>query len=327
MGYIDFHCDTLMKGFFNGLDDIYAMENSMVNIEKLVKGQNEAQFFAIFFPPRDAGKRRGEQGMELPPDPEYFAGMRQLLLSTIEKHPEVIAFTTNYEELLKHGKENKISAFLTMEDGRAVGGSMEQLEEFYRQGVRLISLTWNFENCFGFPNSPEPEKMKLGLKKFGKEAVLRMNELGMIVDVSHLSDGGFYDVAEISAKPFVASHSNARALSPHPRNLTDEMIRILGEKGGVAGLNFSGAFLQEDITCLESTVERMVEHVLYLMDKGGEDLIAVGTDFDGIGGQLEIGSPDQMEVLFAALQRRGLTGRQMDKFMWQNARRVIRETM
>lgn len=326
MGYIDLHCDTLMKGYFQDLDDIYSMKDTMINIEKLKAGGASAQFFAVFFPPR-TGNRWHDAIRPMPEDLEYFAGMRELLLSTVAKHSDELALAGNFADLQANEAAGKISAFLTMEDGRAVQGSMDRLIDFYNKGVRLISLTWNFENCFGFPNSPDPELMKLGLKPFGKEAIECMNELGMLIDVSHLSDGGFYDIAEISKKPFVASHSNARELSPHPRNLTDDMIRTLGECGGVAGLNFNGPFLQKDITSDVSDVDRMVEHVLYLLNKGGEDLIAIGTDFDGIGGKLEISNASEMDRLYTALVKAGLTPRQMDKFWHDNAARVIKEAL
>lgn len=134
---------------------------------------------------------------------------------------------------------------LTVEDGRMVNGSFDRLEQLAKTGVRAIALTWNFENCFGAPNSRDPKIMSKGLSAFGKEAIEAMNELGILVDVSHLSDGGFYDVAKISKKPFVATHSDCRALAAHPRNLTDDMIRLLAQKGGVSGINFAPAFLDD----------------------------------------------------------------------------------
>ena len=152
-----------------------------------------------------------------------------------------------------------------------------------------------------------------------------MNRLGMLVDVSHLSDGGFYDVAKVCKGPFVASHSNARAIAPHPRNLTDDMIRVLAEHGGVAGLNLEGYFLNPDIRDAHSTVDRMVQHVQHMLQTGGEDLIAIGTDLDGIEGQLEISEPSKMELLFSALQKSGFTQRQLDKFMSGNVLRVLQD--
>lgn len=330
MGYIDLHCDTLLQGFLQGASDIYDLKDTHVNVKRLLSGGATAQFFAIFFP------RAGEKGGmhcggtycgEMPPDLVYFEALHKLLLDSIRAHPEEVAFARNADDLRKNAQAGKLSAFLTLEDGRAVQGSMTQLQEFYEQGVRLITLTWNDANCFGAPNTRDPVRMQKGLTAFGKEAVRFMQEQGMIVDVSHLSDGGFWDVAALARKPFVASHSNARSLSPHPRNLTDEMIRALAAKGGVAGLNLYGPFLQEDAASMTSTVERMVAHVTHMYRVGGEDILALGTDFDGVEGVLEIAHPEQMNLLFDALQSAGFTGRVLDKLQHENVERVLRETL
>ena len=214
---------------------------------------------------------------------------------------------------------------MTVEDGRMVQGRMDRLLFLYEQGVRAIALTWNYANCFGYPNSKEPEIMSKGLTDFGIEAIGEMNRLGIMVDVSHLSDGGFMDVARYSTKPFIASHSNCRELTVHPRNLTDEMIRILSEKGGVAGLNFCPDFVVPRGAQPDSTVGYLASHVLYMLKVGGEDCIALGTDFDGVGGHLEISHPTQMERLFDALHKKGLTQRQLDKFASGNVLRVMKE--
>ena len=323
MGYIDMHCDTLMHGFFKNVSDIYDIENTHINIKRLKNGGARAQFFAIFFPkPKEDGTTFLGK---MPPDLEYFDALHDLLFRTIERYPGEIAFAGNISDLKANAAAGKLSAFLTIEDGRAVNGSFEQLEKFHEAGVRLISLTWNFENCFGFPNSTDPEIMGKGLTDFGKAAIEVMNDLGIIIDVSHLSDGGFYDVAKLSKKPFVASHSNARSLSPHPRNLSDDMIRILAEKGGAIGLNFNGPFLNKDAASKQSTIEQMVAHVLHIYQVGGEDVI--GTDFDGIGGALEIEHPEQMQNLFDALLNAGFTERLLEKFKHENVERVIAETI
>ena len=141
----------------------------------------------------------------------------------------------NAEELKQNQDAGKISAFLTIENGSLIDGKMDKIREIYDLGVRLVTLTWNDDNCLGHCHSQKPEEMSRGLTGFGKEAVRYMQELGILVDVSHLSDGGFRDVAEASRRsgvPFVASHSNCRALAPATRNLTDAMIRELAECGG-----------------------------------------------------------------------------------------------
>ena len=318
--YIDMHCDSLLSAARNHLDDIYENPAGMLDIRRLQQTGMLAQFFAIFFPPRQ------EAYMEtFASDEAYFECLYKIFENTLQTYPEKVLFAGSAKDIQNNHAKNCLSAFLTLEDGRIIDGRLENIQKFYDKGVRLITLTWNFENCFGFPNSEKDDKMGKGLKKFGFEAVAEMNRLGILVDVSHLSDGGFYDVAKASDRPFVASHSNARAIAPHPRNLTDDMIRVLAEHGGVAGLNLEGWFLNPDISDARSTVDRMVQHVLHMLQTGGEDLIAIGTDLDGIEGQLEIAEPSQMELLFSSLQKNGFSQRQLDKFMSGNVLRVLQD--
>lgn len=324
MNYIDLHCDTLMMAFYGKKDDLYQLDRTMVDVCRLKEGKCLAQFFAMFMLPPRMLERLGDA---YPGDLGYIDFCRKTLLSTIEKHPEDMALALSAADLERNAAQGKVSAFLTFEDGRAVEGSMEKLERFYDMGVRLISLTWNQSNCFGHPNSADPAAMALGLTDFGKDAVARMNELGMLVDVSHLSDGGFWDVVNVTKKPFVASHSNCRAIAPHQRNLTDEMIRALADKGGVAGLNFCPQFLNRDVECKVERVEDIVRNARYMADKGGVDCVALGTDFDGIHGELEVGSPTQMHLLFDALKKAGFTECEVEKIAWRNALRVIRDTL
>jgi len=324
MNYIDLHCDTLMRAWEGGHEDLLTLPYS-VDLEKLEKGGAAAQFFAMFLLPEDYFEKLPEE--KRISDEAYIEALSDILFRTVERFPEKIALAHNATEFKQNKQDGKLSAFLTIEDGRSVQGKLENIQRYFDLGVRLITLTWNYENCFGFPNSEDPVQMKKGLKPFGKEAISYMEELGMLIDVSHLSDGGFYDVAEIATKPFVASHSNSRLLSPHPRNLTDDMIRILAEAGGVAGLNFAPAFLDRDIQSENSKIEDMSRHVRHLLKVGGEDLIALGSDFDGISGNLEIHEASQMDQLFDRLKKDGLTERQLDKFVSQNALRVIEETL
>ena len=146
----------------------------------------------------------------------------------------------------------------------------------------------------------------------------------MMVDVSHLSDGGFWDVADILSTPFVASHSNCRALCPHPRSLTDKMLRTLSDHGGVVGLNFCPAFLDGTE---KSTVSAMLAHLRHMIRVGGIDCVALGTDFDGIHGELEISGAHQMPNFFRAMEENGFTPYEIEKIAWKNAARVIKDTI
>ena len=145
-------------------------------------------------------------------------------------------------ELEAAEQAKKYAGILTVEEGGVLNGKAERVEQLYEQGVRLLTLTWNYENCIGSPDSRDTEVMQRGLKPFGIEVVRRMNELGMLVDVSHLSDGGFWDCIRYSTDPIVASHSNCRELCRHPRNLTDEMLRASGRKRRCCGIEFLFCF-------------------------------------------------------------------------------------
>lgn len=331
MPYVDFHCDTLMKACTAGMKHIGEFTKASVDIERLRESGAGAQFFAAFvFPKGSSGwKNLGladlDQAEGFEAEDRYISMTREILEETVKRYPEDLMFVVCGSQLEEALKQGKTAVFYTLEDGRSVGSSLEKLAYYRKMGVSLISLTWNYENCFGFPNSKEESLMNKGLKPFGKEAVEYMNELGMAVDVSHLSDGGFWDVVHISKKPFVASHSNCRALSPHPRNLTDEMIRALAEKGGVAGLNFCSNFLSPDITCTESRIADMASHIRHMANVGGIECVALGTDFDGIGGSLEIETPLQMHLLFEKLQEVGFSEEDVEKIAWKNAVRVLKE--
>jgi len=325
MKYIDLHCDTLMNVMLsNEKIDLASNDKTSVDFKRLKEGNAMAQFFAVFLPDMDTFK---EYGIEPIPDDEYIDRAVNILKESVEKNSHIIQMAYNIDDINRNHKDNKISAILTIEDGRSIDGKLEKIKKYYDMGIRLITLTWNYENSLGFPNSNDPEIMNKGLKPFGMEAVEYMNELGIIVDVSHLSDGGFYDVASVSKKPFIASHSNARDISPHRRNLTDDMIRIIGEKGGVVGLNFCASFLNENAKGPDSTIEMMVKHLNHIRNVGGEDVLALGTDLDGIKGNLEIDSCHKMPLLFNALEKAGWSTGLIEKFAYKNSLRVIEETM
>lgn len=318
MKLIDMHCDTLGK--FQWEQGRHLRENDFcIDLMKMKKAGSLAQFFACFI----YAKRFQDGDMW---EQSYNAALKMIAEGKKEfaDNADLIALATNYDEIMANEAAGKMSAILTVEEGGVLNGKIDRLEELYRQGVRLITLTWNWENCIGFPNSPDAELMKKGLKPFGFETVERMNDLGMIIDVSHLSDGGFWDVIEHSKKPIVASHSNARALCRHQRNLTDDMIRAMAEKGGVAGVNFYPCFVHKSEKITE---EHLADHVEYMYKKGGEDFVAMGTDFDGYSdGESTIVHIGQMDRVYDAIKKRGFSDRQMDKIWSENILRIIKGT-
>ena len=320
INYIDMHCDTLMKAWGKQWPDIYDRPEMMVDIRRLVQGGCKAQFFAIFLPSPKMKERMDLAQMD---DDDYINQLANIFRTTLDNYGNTVAQAGNLAQVRENANAGKLSAILTMEDGRSVDGKIEKLDHYYNMGVRVIGLTWNQENCFGAPNSTDPTIMAKGLTDFGKDAIVRMNELGMGVDVSHLSDGGFWDVANLTKKPFFATHSNCRSLNPHPRSMTDEMIRALADKGGVMGVNFCPAFLVQDVENNQATCDMLVAQLRHMVNVGGEDCAAIGTDFDGMGGDLEIASADQMPKLFTALERAGFTPRQTEKIAFANVERVM----
>jgi membrane dipeptidase len=167
---------------------------------------------------------------------------------------------------------------------------------------------------------PNTEK---GLTAFGIEVVKRMEQLGMIVDVSHLSDKGFWDVFNNTTKPFIASHSNSRNVCNHVRNLTDDMIKALSSRGGVVGLNFCTNFINEEASV--TYVDDIVKHALHIIDVGGIECLALGTDFDGIGRTTEIDNASEMYKLYEEFKNVGLSDNDIEKIFYKNFLRVFKE--
>ena len=333
MRWIDMHCDTLSE-IWRGNAQSLECNGLCVDLERLKKAGAKTQFFACFVNAAGSGSDVWERAWK------NVLGMTELARSS---EGEQLHFIREAGEVeggnpinpvcppVPEQEFSGIKGILTVEEGGVLNGKMERLDELYRRGIRLITLTWNYENCIGSPNSLDPQVMERGLKPFGIQMVERMNELGMIIDVSHLSDGGFWDCIRCSRTPIVASHSNARSLCSHPRNLTDEMLRALGNKGGVAGVNFYSAFLREKDGTGESVragLEDIVRHMRRMMDQAGEDAVALGTDFDGFETEAlpeKIRGVQDMDLLWEAMRRSGITSRQIDKIAYGNASRIMRE--
>ena len=336
MNLIDMHCDTISLIHTNSKGHSFqkdgttnssyenVIEEKMnlkkndlhVDLEKLRLANAKAQFFALFVE-YDYLKKIKQTPYN------YFNLMYETLMKNLDENKDSIAIARNYDEMEKNFNENKISAFLTIEEGGAIEGKLERIEEVYNKGVRLITITWNHENEIGYPHV-RPEFKEKGLKAFGLEVVEKMNELGMIVDVSHLSDLGFYDVARISKKPFIATHSNARFITNHSRNLTDDMIKVLANKGGVTGINFCSAFIGNTSMAM---IDDMVKHIKHIKNVGGIESIALGSDFDGIDCPVEIKDVSEMGKLAIKLEQEGFTIDEIEKIYYKNALRVIKDVM
>ncbi|HWR55725.1 MAG TPA: dipeptidase [Negativicutes bacterium] len=312
MQIIDLHCDTISCLMAAGDSAGLRRNNLSIDVEKLVAGQARAEFFALYVDREDHS------------DPlAYCLLMLDRFYQELAQNADTLQYAGSYEDLARAAKQQKIAAFLAVEEGGVLQGNPANLRILYRLGVRLLTLTWNYPNEIGFPNKTEAYR-QAGLTDFGREVVREMNRLGMIIDVSHLSDGGFYDVARLSTKPFVASHSNARSITDHPRNLTDDMIRVIADTGGIIGLNFAAPFLG---TAPVSQISDMVRHLNHLRKTGGADVLAMGTDFDGIERKLEIDNMGEIGKLTDALRKARWTPSEIEKLFYRNALRLIKDVL
>lgn len=331
MKTVDMHCDTvseLWKREQAG-EKISLLDcDCHINLRKMKQGDYLLQNFALFV------------NMEACADPwEHVQELFALYERLMKENAGLIVPVTCTEEIERNRLSGKMSALLTVEEGGVCKGSLEKLDILYSQGVRMLTLTWNYQNELGSPNIDRKKKPTLqdtfvpnvsdGMTEMGFAFAERMEELGMIVDVSHLSDAGFWDVARRAKRPFVASHSNARQICPCVRNLTDEMIRALAEKGGVTGLNFCADFLTkaQENTPNPGTVEAVVRHAKHIVKVGGMECLGLGSDFDGIDTHAELPGADAMERLWHALVKGGFTQDQADAVFGGNVLRLYREVL
>ena len=318
MRFVDLHCDSILEIYTKKKD--LADLAGHINLEKLCRGGVLMQCFAAFIATYDCAERNGIHVGAY----ELFCAMADIFDRQMALYPDVLAPARSYADVVKNRAEGKISALFTVEDAVPLEGMIERVDEMYARGVRMAALLWNYENSLGFPNSPDAREHAKPLKPFGREAVERMNELGIIVDVSHLSEGGFWDVADISRKPFIASHSCARALCDHSRNLTDAQLRAVAEHGGIVGVNFNSGFLngREDYTPNAD----IIRHMDYIRQKAGIESVALGSDFDGIDCALELRDCAGLPSLAEAMES-VFTDDEIDLISSKNALRVLCDTV
>ncbi|HWS28857.1 MAG TPA: membrane dipeptidase [Clostridia bacterium] len=313
----DMHCDTVVCRVARSEGKVSLRQNEgHLDLLRLKNAGVIAQCFALFIP---SGEDEKELNGLSPYD--FFHMACGFYQKEIEQNVDLVRPALNYADVEKNAAAGKISSILTIEDGLLLEGKIERVDEVYEKGVRLITLTWNTENSLGFPNRPDGPDTVHGLKEFGFLAMERMSELGIIVDVSHLSDAGFYDVAKHCKKPFVASHSNARAVWGAQRNLTDDMLKTLGDCGGMTGLNFASYFLGEEKV---TTAEALLSHAKHIMNVAGEDALGFGSDFDGIGCELKFGGCEGYGSILGLFEKH-FTPRQMEKLTHRNFLRILKE--
>lgn len=262
---VDAHCDTITTIMKYGEE--LRTNNRHIDISRLKEYDSYVQFFAAFISPEHA--KMGALRRTL--------SIIDRLYQEIENNKNDIMLCCNYNDIEAACAQRKISAVLTIEGGEALEGSPASLRMLYKMGVRGMTLTWNYRNQIA--DGVIDGISGGGLTPFGREVISEMNRLGMLVDVSHISESGFWDVIKLTASPIIASHSNSKKLCNHPRNLTDEQLLALKKNGGVTGLNLYPVFLSNTG---KASMKDALAHIEYIIALTGEDTLGLGSDFDGI---------------------------------------------
>ncbi len=354
MKVADMHCDTI-SALYNSRkegENNFAKHRNHVNystpslrnnhlhidLEKMKKADYLVQNFGLFV------NLQGEN------DPlEHCLKLIDLFYIEMENNKDIISPVLNVKEIQENANKGKMSALLTIEEGGVTKGSISHLRNFYRLGVRMLTLTWNYENEIGYPslNRSKAKRTRTNLKgltDFGIEFIREMEKLGMIIDVSHLSDDGVRDILKYTEAPFVASHSNARSICNHPRNLPDELIKQMADRGCVIGINFYPPFLEDEESIGEvsrykipnvkpsedinrGTISSIIRHIKHIINIGGADCVGLGSDFDGISGHEELKDASYLPKLVLALEESGMSQEVIEKIFYKNVMNLYEEVL
>lgn len=302
---IDGHCDTLTKL----LDKSITLNDptNHISLHKMIEGGIRVQFFATWIGSEEVYGSPLQRGLKL--IDRYDAMLME--------HPNTIVPILAYQDLHSIG-DNQLGTLLTVEGGDILEGEIANLRILHRLGVRLMTLTWNKQNEI---SDSIMDTTNNGLSDFGILVVHEMNRLNMIIDVSHISVKGFWDVMQYSCEPIIASHSNAKALCSHPRNLDNDQIRAIEESKGVIGINFYVPFLTRGI----GAIDDIIKHIEYIAGLGGIDIVGFGSDFDGID-QLphDIEGPHHFPRIIEKLLQLNYSEKDVNKISSGNFLRVMK---
>lgn len=334
MPFVDLHCDTvarLLAARRSGLPgNLRQGTGGHVDLETLQKSGYLLQNFALFVnlrgaplsaaPAADpAGLYDQAMGCRGKDPLEEVLTLADLYWQELAENTDIAQPALSFQEMEQARQAGKVACLLTVEEGGVCRGQLPLLRTLYRLGVRMLTLTWNYPNELGFPNGQAG-----GLTETGAAFLTEMETLGMILDVSHLSDEGFWDVCRLAQKPFAASHSCCRALWDHRRNLTDDMLRALGNRGCLVGVNFYAGFLGPSPV---SRLDDLTRHIRHMIDTAGLETVALGSDFDGIDCPLAWEDAGHMDRLILAMESAGFTPREIEAVCWKNAWEFYRRTL
>ncbi|MCA1756806.1 MAG: dipeptidase [Bacteroidales bacterium] len=356
---VDTHCDTPMRLTRAGFDLGKRNDDGCVDFPRMKEGGLDAEFFAVFIGqgPRNDSIHDVVYHRAL----DIFAAIHE----SIEKNSDQAELALTVEDAYRIEDTGKRAAFIGIENGYTVGNDISRIGEFYELGARYITLSHSRNNDICDSSTDPSGAEHNGLSEFGEEVVREMNRLGMMVDVSHISDESFYDVVKITGAPVIASHSSCRALCESPRNLDDNMLKALKENGGVIQICILSDYLRQPVPNPEldarlqeirekynnfrdisdeerekgrneyyatrekykdyATISDAVDHIDHVVQLIGIDHVGIGTDFDGGGGISELMDVSQMKNLTIELVRRGYSRKEIEKIWGGNIMRVMGE--
>lgn len=313
---VDAHCDSLM-GAVEGINLLESQPAGHLDLPRLLAGGVACQFMALFISDEHLGEAKARTHRMIDAFGEVCDASDGRFFPILSA-----------KDLGKAKPGESVGGLLSIEGAEALEGSLEALDEFYARGVRAMGIAWNRRTPFARGLKAEGSD---GLSALGISLVERLEALGMIVDVSHLPDQGFEDLARAAKGPIVASHSNARALCPVPRNLTDPQIRRVADSGGVVGAVFVPAFVREPSGGSEASLfEALLDHLDHIVKVGGIDAAGFGSDFDGfkdIPGRKVLASPAEFQDFVRGLESRNYKPGEIEKIMGGNWKRLIADVV
>lgn len=343
---VDGHNDVIISSILKGKNIGTRLQDGHTDIPRLKEGGVDVQVFAVW-----SDDKKWAKGAYRHANDQIDA-----LMNVIQQNPNEIALAHHTDDIKRIQSEGKIAAVIGIEGGNMIETSLENLEALYNRGARYLTLTWNYNLSWVTAAAVEdskPAKEQVGLSKEGKAIIRKMNQLGMMIDLSHGSKKTFYDVLKISTKPILVSHSNAAALTPHSRNLDDKQLKALKKNGGVVGVNFYSGFLDstfedrlktiytqqegdstpnyhkltlENRRKADTPLENLLKHIDYLVDIVGVNHVAVGSDFDGIESPPQgLEDVSKFPVLTKALLDRGYSKEDVAQIMGLNFLRIWKE--
>lgn len=308
MKLFDLHCDTIER--MEELGEDMLTDKTQLSLKYLPQMEKWCQTFAIFIP----DSKRGVDAVS------YYEQVLAYFHKMLQKHADIVEMANTADDIRRITGSKKCAALLSVEGGAVLDGKLENIEKLKKDGVKMMTLTWNGANELASGNvNPE-----MGFTAFGREAVKEMERQNIIVDVSHLNDKGMEELMGFATKPIIATHSNLRSICSHKRNVTEEMFKYIVEHKGLCGLNLLHGFVSDEP--MKDSKAELFRHVYRMLELGGEDVIACGSDFDG-------GITSQMDnpALFASfgdyMVDHGISRRVSDKIMFENALHFFEENI